>query len=49
MDGSGYLANGNISWDKGGKLVFGKDSESIIIDPNGAVKLGYLHSDESSF
>ena len=49
MDGSGYLANGNISWDKNGKLVFGKESESIIIDPTGSVKLGYLHSDESSF
>ena len=49
MDGSGYLANGNISWDKDGKLIFGKESESIIIDPTGSVKLGYLHSDESSF
>lgn len=49
MDGSGYLANGNISWNAEGKLIFGKESESIIIDPTGAVKLGYLHSDESSF
>lgn len=52
MDGSGYLANGNISWDKDGKIIFGKNAAengTMSIDPNGAIDLGYLHSDQSSF
>lgn len=47
MDGSGYLANGNISWNTDGKLTLGKGTMSI--DPNGAIDLGYLHSDDISF
>lgn len=47
MNGSGYLADGNISWDTDGKLIFGKGT--MMIDPDGAVDLGYLHSDENSF
>ena len=47
MNGSGYLANGNISWNTDGKLTLGKGTMSI--DPNGAIDLGYLHSDDISF
>ena len=46
MNGSGYLANGNISWDKEGTLKIG---ESMIINSNGIIDLGYLHSGQSSF
>ena len=46
MNGSGYLANGNISWDKEGTLKIG---ESMTINSNGIIDLGYLHSGQSSF
>lgn len=46
MNGSGYLANGNISWDKEGTLKIG---ESMTISSNGIIDLGYLHSGQSSF
>ena len=46
MNGSGYLANGNISWDKEGTLKIG---ESMTIHSNGIIDLGYLHSGQSSF
>lgn len=46
MNGSGYLANGNISWDKEGTLKIG---ESMTINSNGIIDLGYLHSSQSSF
>ena len=46
MDGSGYLANGNISWDKEGALKLG---QKMTIDPEGVVDLGYLHVDQTSF
>ena len=46
MNGSGYLASGNISWNKEGTLKIG---ESMTISSNGIIDLGYLHSGQSSF
>ena len=47
MDGSGYLADGNVSWNTKGDLTLGQGAISIQTD--GTVDLGYLHSDKSSF